>query len=289
MKTQMSRFQIHDDLTAPEGSLPVLKGAMASGGQLPNFLGVLAGSPGRAARLRALPLRAAPRQPDAADARADRARGRRALPQPARPRDPHAHRAPGRPRHRRGRRARATGSRATAQAALLRYLRALVEHRGHAPMHLHEEAREAGWSDEQLLEAIAFVVARVLHRDGQRRRRGARRRLGRGDARPARGVGFTGMTPGTRTGAPPSRRWTARQRRTAARTCTRRSSSIGKRWTGAIVVVLLEGGPMRFSEIAQAVPQLSDRLLSERMKELEARGIVERRVQPDRRCGSSTR
>jgi DNA-binding HxlR family transcriptional regulator/alkylhydroperoxidase family enzyme len=45
MKTQMSRFHIHDDLTAPEASLPVLKGAMASGGQLPNFLGVLAGSP----------------------------------------------------------------------------------------------------------------------------------------------------------------------------------------------------------------------------------------------------
>ena len=38
---------------------------------------------------------------------------------------------------------------------------------------------------------------------------------------------------------------------------------------------------MRFSEIAQSIPQLSDRLLSERMKELEARGIVERRVQPD--------
>ena len=36
---------------------------------------------------------------------------------------------------------------------------------------------------------------------------------------------------------------------------------------------------MRFSEIAHAIPQLSDRLLSERMKELEARGIVERRVQ----------
>src|SRR4051812_6120683 len=45
MKTQMSRFQIHDDLTAPEGSLPVLKGAQSGGGQLPNFLGVLAGSP----------------------------------------------------------------------------------------------------------------------------------------------------------------------------------------------------------------------------------------------------
>src|SRR5215218_4552420 len=56
---------------------------------------------------------------------------------------------------------------------------------------------------------------------------------------------------------------------------------IGKRWTGAIIVVLLEGGAMRFSEIAQSIPQLSDRLLSERMKELEARGLVERRVQPD--------
>jgi DNA-binding HxlR family transcriptional regulator len=55
---------------------------------------------------------------------------------------------------------------------------------------------------------------------------------------------------------------------------------VGKRWTGAIVAVLLEGGPMRFSEVAQAVPQLSDRLLSERLKELEARGVVERTVHP---------
>jgi DNA-binding HxlR family transcriptional regulator len=37
-------------------------------------------------------------------------------------------------------------------------------------------------------------------------------------------------------------------------------------------------GPLRFSEIAQAVPELSDRLLSERMKELEARGMVQRNV-----------
>jgi DNA-binding HxlR family transcriptional regulator len=56
---------------------------------------------------------------------------------------------------------------------------------------------------------------------------------------------------------------------------------IGKRWSGAIIVVLMEGGPSRFSEIAQAIPQISDRLLSERMKELEARGIVERRVNPE--------
>src|SRR2546423_6767494 len=45
MKTAMSRFHIHDELTAPEASTPVLKGALTTGGQLPNFLGVLAGSP----------------------------------------------------------------------------------------------------------------------------------------------------------------------------------------------------------------------------------------------------
>jgi DNA-binding HxlR family transcriptional regulator len=54
---------------------------------------------------------------------------------------------------------------------------------------------------------------------------------------------------------------------------------VGKRWSGAIIFVLLgHTGPMRFSEVVQAIPQLSDRLLSERMKELEARGIVERQV-----------
>jgi DNA-binding HxlR family transcriptional regulator len=55
---------------------------------------------------------------------------------------------------------------------------------------------------------------------------------------------------------------------------------IGRRWTGAIVAVLLDHGPLRFSEIAQAVPELSDRLLSERMKELESRGLVARHVEP---------
>ena len=44
-------------------------------------------------------------------------------------------------------------------------------------------------------------------------------------------------------------------------------------------MVLLDG-PLRFSQIAQAIPELSDRLLSERMKELEARGLVGRRVDP---------
>src|SRR5580692_12595910 len=52
---------------------------------------------------------------------------------------------------------------------------------------------------------------------------------------------------------------------------------VGRRWTGAILQVLMDG-PMRFSEIAQSIPELSDRLLSERMKELEARGVVRRTV-----------
>lgn len=54
---------------------------------------------------------------------------------------------------------------------------------------------------------------------------------------------------------------------------------VGRRWTGAILRVLMDR-PMRFSEVGQAVPELSDRLLSARMKELEARGIVERTVHP---------
>jgi DNA-binding HxlR family transcriptional regulator len=52
---------------------------------------------------------------------------------------------------------------------------------------------------------------------------------------------------------------------------------VGKRWTGAILLVLMDGSA-RFSEVKQLVPELSDRLLSERMKELEAEGIVERHV-----------
>lgn len=53
---------------------------------------------------------------------------------------------------------------------------------------------------------------------------------------------------------------------------------VGRRWTGAILAVLLDGGSLRFSEIAHAVPEISDRLLSERVKELENRGLIERTV-----------
>ena len=56
---------------------------------------------------------------------------------------------------------------------------------------------------------------------------------------------------------------------------------IGKRWTGAILRVLLDG-PARFGEIQSRVPDLSDRLLSERLKELEEAEIVERTVDDGR-------
>ena len=104
MKTQMSRFQIHDDLTAPEASLPVVKGALAGAGQLPNFLGVLAGSP---AALRGYARFRSELRSNGTltlhDARADRARRRRAPRLQARARAPRPHRPPGRPRPRRGR------------------------------------------------------------------------------------------------------------------------------------------------------------------------------------------
>lgn len=55
---------------------------------------------------------------------------------------------------------------------------------------------------------------------------------------------------------------------------------IGRRWTGAILRTLLSGAT-RYSDIAHAVPGLSDRLLSERLRELEAEGIVTRTVIPE--------
>ena|SRR5581483_4513787 len=54
---------------------------------------------------------------------------------------------------------------------------------------------------------------------------------------------------------------------------------IGARWTGAIIRALLSG-VSHFSDLAAVVPGLSDRMLSERLKELEAAGIVVRDVTP---------
>jgi AhpD family alkylhydroperoxidase len=157
MKNPMSRFQIHDDLTAPEGSVPVLRGALATGGQLPNFLGVLAGSP---AALRAY-----------ARFRSELRHGKLTLATLERISlavAEYYHSEPGIAMHSRAARnaglaldevalARQFSSKDEREVALLTYLKSMLDERGRAPMHLHEEAREAGWDDEQILEAIAAV------------------------------------------------------------------------------------------------------------------------------------
>jgi alkylhydroperoxidase family enzyme len=156
VKTTMSRFQIHDELTAPERSTPVLRGALSGGGQLPNLLGVLAGSP---AALRAYArFRSELRHGTLGLATLERISLAVAE---------HHGATQGVVTHSRAARAAGLGvdeitlarqfdSEDPREAALLRYLRALLVE-GRPPMYLHEEAREAGWDDEQLLEAIAAV------------------------------------------------------------------------------------------------------------------------------------
>ena len=54
---------------------------------------------------------------------------------------------------------------------------------------------------------------------------------------------------------------------------------LGKRWTGLILDTMLEG-PQRFCEMTAIVEGLSDRVLSDRLRELESEGVVERIVYP---------
>ena len=60
----------------------------------------------------------------------------------------------------------------------------------------------------------------------------------------------------------------------------RASELIGRRWTGAIIFVLL-GSTCRFATLRDAIPDITDRMLSERLQELEQEGLVERTVLPD--------
>jgi DNA-binding HxlR family transcriptional regulator len=55
---------------------------------------------------------------------------------------------------------------------------------------------------------------------------------------------------------------------------------IGRRWTGAIIFVLLKSR-CRFAALRHAIPDITDRMLSERLQELEQEGIVERTVIPE--------
>ena len=59
----------------------------------------------------------------------------------------------------------------------------------------------------------------------------------------------------------------------------RASELIGRRWTGAIIFVMLKAR-CRFATLREAIPDITDRMLSERLHELEHEGIVERVVVP---------
>jgi alkylhydroperoxidase family enzyme len=158
MKTKESRFQVHDELTAPERSVPILKGALAGGGQLPNFIGVLAGSPAVLrgyARLRselrhgALPYATQQRIALAVAEHQQSEYALSTLQRSARDAglglDEIAL-------------AREFDSRDEKVSVLMRYVKALVEADDSPPRHLLEETREAGWQDEEILEAVAHVA-----------------------------------------------------------------------------------------------------------------------------------
>ena len=60
----------------------------------------------------------------------------------------------------------------------------------------------------------------------------------------------------------------------------RASELIGRRWTGAIIFVLLRSS-CRFATLREAIPDITDRMLSDRLQELESEGIVVRTVVPE--------
>jgi alkylhydroperoxidase family enzyme len=158
IKTDVSRFHIHDELTAPEGSSRIIKSIQTAGGAVSKFLGVLAGAPSalRAyTRMRA-ELRAGvlPRQTReriglaVAEHRGDEysiAQGARTARAAGLGLDEVA-------------RARNFTSSDPREAALLALLKETLAADGRPATHLVEEAREADWSDEEILEAVAELA-----------------------------------------------------------------------------------------------------------------------------------
>jgi DNA-binding HxlR family transcriptional regulator len=65
--------------------------------------------------------------------------------------------------------------------------------------------------------------------------------------------------------------------------CTRYHHAVellGRRWAGAILRILMDGSA-RYNELRTAIPEISDRMLAERLRELEAEGLLSRRVYPE--------
>jgi AhpD family alkylhydroperoxidase len=158
VKTDISRFDIHDELTAPDETARLLRSMSDAGGSVSKFVGVLAGSP---AAMRAF-----------ARMRHELRGG--VLPRPTTERIALAV-AQGRgdtysiAQHARTARAAGLGldeiSRARSwasndprEAALLTFLKSVFDAQGRPAHHLLEEAREVDWTDEQLLEAVAHLA-----------------------------------------------------------------------------------------------------------------------------------
>ena len=153
IKTDVSRFHIHDELTAPDGSAPLIKSIQTGGGTVSKFLGVLAESPAA--------LRAYTRlRTELRESKLPRAtRERIGLAVAERRNDPYTLTQYARTARLAGlgldevARARNFTSSDEKEAALLVLLKETINAR--PPHHLVEEAREAGWSDEEILDAVA--------------------------------------------------------------------------------------------------------------------------------------
>lgn len=158
VKTAVSRFHIHDELTAPDESAPLLKSIQAAGGSVTKFVGVLAGAPSvlRAYTRMRSELRSGvlPRQ----------TRERIALGVAEKRGDEYSIAQHAKSAKRAGlgldeiSKARSFTSGDPREAALLTFLEATLDAQGHPPHHLHEEAREIGWSDEEILEAVGHLA-----------------------------------------------------------------------------------------------------------------------------------
>lgn len=158
VKTDISRFDIHDELTAPEATARLLRGMSDAGGSVSKLVGVLAGSPATMkafARMRhelragVLPRASAER---IALAVAENRGDTYSVAQHAK-----TARAAGLGLDEISR-ARSWDSSDPRELALLAFAKGLFESTGRPSHHLLEEAREVGWTDEELLEAVAQLA-----------------------------------------------------------------------------------------------------------------------------------
>ncbi len=158
VKTDVSRFHVHDELTAPEGSDRMLKTIAETGGSISKFVGVLAGAP------RALRVFARMRSELRAGSVPEPTQARIALAVAERRGDGYSVAQHARTARHLGlgldeiSRARGFDSADEREAHLLRLLAATIDADGHPPLHLLEEAREVDWTDEQILEALSLVA-----------------------------------------------------------------------------------------------------------------------------------